>query len=72
MLAELLDAGGLKAEDHVKYIVTEPCGSALLCSAQVCVPPPAIRVWPFFEGGVCREGVQVFAIISVLRGTKCG
>lgn len=43
-----------------------------LCSAQVCVPPPAIRVWPFFEGGMCGEGVQVFAIISVLRGTKCG
>lgn len=20
------------------------------------MPPPAIRVWPFFEGGVCREG----------------
>lgn len=43
-----------------------------LCSAQVCVPPPAISVWPFFEGGVCGEGVQVFAIISALRGTECG
>lgn len=23
-----------------------------LCFAQVCVPPPAIPVWPCFEGGV--------------------
>lgn len=57
-----------------------------LCLAQVCAcPPPAIRVWPFFEGGVCRQvvggvrrvcvcvgGGQVFAIIGALRGTKCG
>lgn len=44
-----------------------------LCFAQVRAPPPAIPVWPCFEGGVFEGwGVQVFAIISVLRGTKCG
>lgn len=26
-----------------------------LCLAQVCVPPPAIPVWPCFEGGVFRD-----------------
>lgn len=58
--------------------------SMTLCSAQVCArasplylppcfPPPAIQVWPSFEGGVhACVCVQVFAIITALRGTKCG
>lgn len=61
MLAELLDAGGLKAEDHVKYIVTKPCGSALLCSAL----PRCVCPLQLFECGPSLKGV------CVGRGCRC-
>lgn len=50
---DFLDARGvLSAEDTLN---TSPLSHVVALSfAQVCVHPPAIQVWPFFEGGGCR------------------
>lgn len=69
------------AQQNNDTINTSPLSHVVaLCSAQVCVPPSSYSSVALSLKGVCvcREevegggGLQVFAIITALRGTKCG
>lgn len=66
----------MPAAEHVPRMAAEPCGSAPPCPGVcVCVCPLQLfQCGPALKGLFLGHegGVQVFAIISVLRGTECG